>query len=181
VRCHERMIGLVASTQSETDKINADAEHTRAVVQKSSANFERLVRDFSVMNGQLREISAAMRNLERANAHIHDQVSQIQALSGNVTAADEGLRNLLARFVVPTHIKAASQPLTGDPAMDLLRRRDKRIFDKPTEQRAASSTASSLMQTYLRDTGGVLLDLAMPIPVGGRHWGALRVASARSR
>ena len=78
-------MGLVSSTQSETEKINADAEHTREVVQKSSGNFERLVQGFSVMNSQLQEISASMRNLETANARIHDQVSQIQGLSANVS------------------------------------------------------------------------------------------------
>jgi methyl-accepting chemotaxis protein len=81
----EHIMGLVSSTQSETEKINADAEHTKEVVQKSSGNFERLVQGFSVMNRQLQEISAAMRNLETANAHVHDQVSQIQGLSANVS------------------------------------------------------------------------------------------------
>src|SRR6185312_3522484 len=82
----EHIIGLVSSTQTETEKISADAEHTREVVQKSSGNFERLVHGFSVMNNQLHEISEAMRGLEGANARIHDQVSQIQNLSTNVSA-----------------------------------------------------------------------------------------------
>jgi len=75
----------------------------------------------------------------------------------------------------PTHIKKASRPLTGDAAIDLVQSRDKRMFNRPTELRAASNTAPSLMQTYLRDTGELLVDLAMPIHVGGRHWGAVRV------
>jgi methyl-accepting chemotaxis protein len=75
----------------------------------------------------------------------------------------------------PTHIKKASRPLTGDAAVDLIQSRDKRMFDKPTELRAATSTQPSLMQTYLRDTGELVVDLAMPIYVAGRHWGALRV------
>jgi methyl-accepting chemotaxis protein len=272
----EHIMGLVSSTQSETEKINADAEHTREVVQKSSGNFERLVQGFSVMNRQLQEISAAMRNLETANAHIHDQVSQIQGLSANVSTqmkdsesssrdlstVTEGVFEVVSRFQIgdsafdrslrateeyrdriasylseqlgqgvnvfdrqyqpilgtqpqkyrtsydqkiesrlqdlfeelmqrvdgcafaiavdtngyaPTHIKKASRPLTGDAAVDLVQSRDKRIFNKPTELRAASNTGPTLMQTYLRDTGEVLVDLSMPIMLGGRHWGALRV------
>jgi methyl-accepting chemotaxis protein len=272
----ERIIGLVSSTQTETVKINADAEHTREVVQKSSGNFERLVQDFSIMNRQLREISEAMRNLEAANARIHDQVSQIQGLSGNVSmqmkdseassrdlsTVTEGVFEVVSRFHIgdsafdrslrateeyrdrigtylaeqltqgvdvfdrqyepisntnppkyhtrydrqvearlrdlfeelmqriegcafaiavdvngysPTHIKKASRPLTGDPAVDLVQSRDKRMFNKPTELRAASNTGPMLMQTYLRDTGEVLVDLSMPIHLGGRHWGAIRV------
>jgi len=272
----EHIMGLVSSTQTETEKINSDAEHTREVVQKSSGNFERLVQGFSVMNRQLQEISTAMRNLETANAHIHDQVSQIQGLSANVSTqmkdsesssrdlstVTEGVFEVVSRFQIgdsafdrsmrateeyrdritgylseqlgqgvdvfdrqyqpirgtqpqkyhtsydqkvesrlqelfeelmqrvdgcafaiavdtngyaPTHIKKASRPLTGDPAVDLVQSRDKRMFNKPTELRAASNTGPTLMQTYLRDTGEVLVDLSMPIMLGGRHWGALRV------
>jgi methyl-accepting chemotaxis protein len=75
----------------------------------------------------------------------------------------------------PTHIKRASQSPTGDPAHDLLHSRDKRMFNSPTGLRSARNAAPRLMQTYLRDTGEVLVDLSMPIHVGGRHWGALRV------
>ncbi len=75
----------------------------------------------------------------------------------------------------PTHIKKASRPLTGDRAIDLIHSRDKRMFNTPTELRSATNTQPSLMQTYLRDTGELVVDLAMPIHVKGRHWGALRV------
>jgi len=272
----ERIIGLVGNTESETQKINADTERTREVVQKSSRNFEGLVQGFAVMNGQLREISAAMHGLQSANAHIHAQVSQIQELSSSVSArmsdsqtssrdlasVTESVLSVVSRFQIrdsafdrilrvtsecrdqvagylaeqadqgvdvfdrqyrpiantnpqkhhtsydqrvearlqelfeqamqriedcafviavdsngyaPTHIKNASRPLTGDAAVDLVHSRDKRLFNKPTERRAASNTEPSLMQTYLRDTGETLVDLAMPIYLNGRHWGAIRV------
>jgi len=245
-------------------------------VQKSSRNFERLVQGFAVMDGQLREISGAMHGLQSANAHIHDQVSQIRELSSSVSARmseseasardlagrTESVLSVVSRFQIgdsafdrilrvtsecrdrvagylaeqltrgvgvfdrqyrpipntspqkhhtvydqrveahlqelfeqamqriddcafviavdsngyaPTHVKKASRPLTGDPAVDLVHSRDKRIFNSPTERRAASNTEPSLMQTYLRDTGETLVDLAMPIYVNGRHWGAIRV------
>ena len=272
----DRMIGLVSSTRSETESINADTMHTRQVVQSSSQNFERLVHDFSAMNGQLQEISATMRNLESANATIHEQVTQMQTLSGNVSvqmresetshrdfsAVTESVLGVVSRFNIgdsafdrslrataqyrdqivdylgaqlaqgvnifdrqyqpisnsqpqkyrtaydqkvaarlqdlyeelmqqiagsifvlavdvngyaPTHIKRASRPPTGDPAVDLVQSRDKRIFNSPTETRSAANTQPSLMQTYLRDTGELVVDLAMPITIAGRHWGALRV------
>jgi methyl-accepting chemotaxis protein len=41
--------------------------------------------------------------------------------------------------------------------------------------RAARSTTESLLQSYMRDTGELLNDLSLPIHIGGRHWGALRV------
>jgi methyl-accepting chemotaxis protein len=32
-----------------------------------------------------------------------------------------------------------------------------------------------LLQTYIRDTGELMCDIAMPIHVGGIHWGNVRV------
>ena len=67
------------------------------------------------------------------------------------------------------------KPLTGDPEKDLLGNRTCRKFENPSELRAARNTEPVLLQTYLRDTGEVLCDLAMPILIGGRHWGNVRV------
>jgi len=68
-----------------------------------------------------------------------------------------------------------SRPLTGDPAVDLVGNRTCRKFDSPAELRAAKNTEAVLLQTYLRDTGEILCDIAMPIVIGGRHWGNVRV------
>lgn len=68
-----------------------------------------------------------------------------------------------------------SKPLTGDPEKDLVGNRTCRKFERPPELRAARNTQPMLLQTYVRDTGEILCDLAMPIMVGGRHWGNVRV------
>ncbi|MBV2264899.1 MAG: methyl-accepting chemotaxis protein [Thauera sp.] len=73
------------------------------------------------------------------------------------------------------HNSRYSRPLTGDPARDLVGNRTCRKFENPAELRAARNTEPMLLQTYLRDTGEVLCDLAMPIVIGGRHWGNVRV------
>ncbi len=75
----------------------------------------------------------------------------------------------------PTHNRKYSQPLTGDPAQDIVSSRDKRIFNDPTGIRAARNTTSFLLQTYMRDTGEILNDLSLPIYINGRHWGGLRL------
>jgi methyl-accepting chemotaxis protein len=75
----------------------------------------------------------------------------------------------------PSHNTKYSQAATGDRAKDLLVSRVKRKFDDDTGLRAARSTTESLLQSYMRDTGELLDDLSLPIHVGGRHWGALRV------
>ena len=75
----------------------------------------------------------------------------------------------------PTHNSFYSRPLSGDLKTDLVSSRDKRIFNDPTGLRSAQNTKPFLLQTYIRDTGEVLSEIAMPVMVKGKHWGALRV------
>jgi methyl-accepting chemotaxis protein len=76
---------------------------------------------------------------------------------------------------LPTHNSKFSKPLTGDPAVDLLGSRQKRIFNDPTGIRSARNREPFLLQTYMRDTGEILSDLSMPVLVGDRHWGGIRI------
>ncbi len=75
----------------------------------------------------------------------------------------------------PTHNSNFTKPLTGDPAVDTLNSRDKRLFNDPTGARSAANKEKFLLQTYMRDTGEILSDLSMPIHIEGRHWGAIRI------
>ncbi|MBK7293263.1 MAG: methyl-accepting chemotaxis protein [Holophagaceae bacterium] len=73
-----------------------------------------------------------------------------------------------------THHSGVSEPMTGDPKVDVLKSRHQRIyFTVETEKRRARNTEAFLFQTYMRDTGEILNDLALPIRIGGRHWGAM--------
>jgi methyl-accepting chemotaxis protein len=80
---------------------------------------------------------------------------------------------LTADSYAPTHNRC--DPLTGDYERDLVGNRAKRFFTSGTEKRAAANTDPVLLQTYLRDTGEILSDLAFPLMVGGKHWGNVRV------
>ncbi len=72
------------------------------------------------------------------------------------------------------HHASVSQPLTGNPDIDLLKSRHMRIFfGNETEQRRCTHTKPMLLQTYMRDTGEILNDLSMPLYVDGKHWGGL--------
>lgn len=73
------------------------------------------------------------------------------------------------------HNTKFSNPFTGDEKIDLPGNRTCRKFDSPTELRASRNQTPVLVQTYLRDTGELMCDISMPIHVGGRHWGAVRV------
>jgi methyl-accepting chemotaxis protein len=103
------------------------------------------------------------------------------------------------------HRRDYRQDITGDRERDLAGNRVKRFFDDPVALRAArvglaadhvplraTRTAfeaaginlaqptlaerAMSVQSYARDTGVVLNDLAVPLYVAGRRWGALRLA-----
>ena len=76
---------------------------------------------------------------------------------------------------VPTHNRAFSQPPVGDPAIDRVKSRSKRLFNDRTGGRCGSHERKVLLQTYSRDTGELMHDLSVPIHVRGRHWGGLRL------
>jgi methyl-accepting chemotaxis protein len=76
---------------------------------------------------------------------------------------------------VPTHNIQFSQALTGRYEVDLAKSRSKRIFNDRVGKRCGSHTEQLLLQTYKRDTGEVMHDLSVPVFVGGKHWGGVRV------
>ncbi|MBI4911258.1 MAG: chemotaxis protein [Acidobacteria bacterium] len=105
---------------------------------------------------------------------------------------DEALRPLLddylgkhPRFVffilsdlngyVPTHNSAFTKPLTGNREKDAKGNRTKLMFNDRTGLAASRNTAPHLLQEYQRDTGETMYDLSVPVYVGGRHWGCVRV------
>jgi len=75
----------------------------------------------------------------------------------------------------PTHNKCFSKPLTGNPEIDVMNNRTKRIFDDPTGIRCGKHTNKFLLQTYRRDTGEIMHDVSAPIYVQGKHWGGFRI------
>lgn len=105
-----------------------------------------------------------------------DQV--LPAIQEPLLSRHEGLVFAIActpQGYVPTHNQAFNQPLTGDPAVDVVRNRTKRKFDDRTGIRCGSHRQPLLLQTYTRDTGELMHDLSVPIMVKNRHWGGLRL------
>jgi methyl-accepting chemotaxis protein len=81
---------------------------------------------------------------------------------------------------LPTHNLKFSQPQGADPVWNAANARNRRIFNDRTGVAAGRNQRRFLLQTYRRDMGGgqrvLMKDLAAPITVQGRHWGALRLA-----
>ena len=106
------MISLVKDTMSENEVINADIKQTREVVDKSSSQFRVMVADFEVTNEKLLSIAAAMEQLTATNNQVHHTVSEINGLSRQVSAdmrdsdkaslglsnATESVQELVSRF-----------------------------------------------------------------------------------
>ena len=105
---------------------------------------------------------------EREFPRYYDEV--LNSIKGCMYAVPVDLNGYLA-----AHNTKYANPLTGDPKKDFFGNRTRRFFNNPAELRAARNTEPFLIQTYLRDTGEILCDLAMPIYVAGRHWGNVRV------
>jgi methyl-accepting chemotaxis protein len=99
----------------------------------------------------------------------------LASMKGGVYAVGVDINGYLT-----AHNLKFSQPLTGDQQKDLVGNRTRRKFNAPTEIRAASNTAPLLLQTYIRDTGELMCDIAMPIYVGGIHWGNVRAGCQTS-
>ena len=76
---------------------------------------------------------------------------------------------------VPTHNRDFAHRPTGNPDVDLLKSRSKRLFNDRTGARCGSHTQIMLLQTYRRDTGEIMHDLSVPIMVNGKHWGGFRL------
>jgi len=81
---------------------------------------------------------------------------------------------------LPTHnLKYCHPQKPDDPVWNAANCRNHRIFNDRTGLAAGRNTEPFLVQSYLRDMGGgnyvLMKDLSVPIYVGGRHWGGVRV------
>lgn len=81
----------------------------------------------------------------------------------------------------PTHNQKFRQPLTGNPAVDLVNNRSKRIYMNLVGFRSARSESPFLLQVYERDTGERVMNFSVPVRVNGKHWGAVRFGYAPSQ
>jgi methyl-accepting chemotaxis protein len=80
---------------------------------------------------------------------------------------------------LPTHNKVFSHPQGPDPDWNTANCRNRRIFDDRVGLKAGRNSEPFLMQVYRRDMGGghfvMMKDLSVPVFVGTRHWGGLRM------
>ena len=76
---------------------------------------------------------------------------------------------------LPTHNTRYQKPITGNPEVDKVGNRTKRVFNDPVGLKAAKNAEKGLLQVYHRDTGVTMWDVSSPIFVKGKHWGGFRI------
>jgi methyl-accepting chemotaxis protein len=103
---------------------------------------------------------------------------------------DEAKKELGASYVTAVdvngylviHNSEWSRPLTGNAAEDARYSRHRRFFKgNEVEIKRARNAAPYLLQSYSRDTGEVLDDIALPITVRGRRWGSMCIGISPER
>ena len=83
---------------------------------------------------------------------------------------------------VPTHNARYSKPETDDMNKNLMQSRTKRIFNDAVGIKAARFKGEgTIKQLYYRDTGETMWDIAAPVHVRGKHWGAFRLGVSLQR
>ena len=188
--CEQRTVGLTSSTEAVQELVSR--------FKIGSGAFDQLVNETRTfrdrVQGELEQMAAARIDVFDRN---YRPVAGTNPAKFKVSWGDEFTRRCQrildeslerargAVFAVAVntdsylsaHNTRFSRPLTGDPEKDLVGNRSCRKFERPPELRAARNAEPMLLQTYLRDTGEVLCDIAMPIVVNGRHWGNVRIGA----
>ena len=191
----ERMDGSMANSR----ELNLQTEEVLGLLSlfhTGSGGFEKVL---DVATGYRDRLQQIMENIAARGVEVYDRKYQPVAGSnppkfevGYARHFDRELQSLLddARrevgaiyFVLidtngylPTHHSNCAHPVTGDPAVDNARSRQRRFYNTTeVERRRAANTEPYLLQTYTRDTGEVLDDVTMPVMVQGRRWGSLCV------
>ena len=186
-------------TQRAADELAGDTEQVQELVSRfivGEGPFDTMVNHTRAARDQLQ---ALLTQSQAKGVNVFDQ--RYQPIAGTNpqkygTSYDKQLERALqtvydgcannvpaSRFCVmvdtngyaPTHMSKASQPMTGNVEMDLANSRDKRLFNDPAGLKSARNTRPFLLHTYCRDTGEVLSEISLPVYVGGKHWGGLRL------
>ncbi len=185
-------------TETVAGELSSVAEQVQEMVARfviGEGAFDRMV---SAASRAREELLKVMQQASTAGANLFDQ--RYQPIPGTEPqkyhtsydmAVEKGMQQVYDRYVkeivgcrfcvaadvngyAPTHMSSASKPLTGDLATDIVQSRDKRIFNDPAGLKSSRNTQPFLLHTYTRDTGEVLSEIALPLYINGKHWGALR-------
>jgi methyl-accepting chemotaxis protein len=169
--------------------LNSDASYHRPFYDQARAGADQIGQLFeqAIRDGKLSE--SALFDKKRAaipNTHPPKYSSSFDKFTDQyLPTVQEPVKNAHEAIVfaisaapdgyVPTHNRDFAHAPTGDPKVDLVKSRSKRLFNDRTGIRCGTHTENMLLQTYRRDTGEIMHDLSVPIYVNGKHWGGFRL------
>jgi methyl-accepting chemotaxis protein len=155
---------IVERTREFRDKVQAQLEQ----MTQSGANvFDTRYQPFGNSRPQKYRVSWGDEYARRCQPLLEEALSAIPACAYAVGVNTDGY--------LSAHNLKFTNPMTGDDKIDLAGNRTCRKFENPGELRAAKNDQPLLLRTYLRDTGEILCDIAIPIRIGGQLWGNVRV------
>lgn len=169
--------------------LNSEASYHRYFYQQARAGadrigqlFEEAISERKMTEGALFDASrtpiANTRPQKFSSAFDQFTDQQLPPVQEQVKGSHEAVVFAIATAqdgYVPTHNRDFAHPPTGNPEVDLIKSRSKRMFNDRTGARCGNHTQDMLLQTYRRDTGEIMHDLSVPVFVNGRHWGGFRV------
>jgi methyl-accepting chemotaxis protein len=188
--------GLVADTARSSEEMNLSSEQLLELVSNvriGSGSLERLIDRARAIRDR---VADEMRGVAARGIDIFDRVYRPVAGTRpqkfltaytlefdrvlqpifDAAAAELGATYAVLTDVngyVGTHHRKVSKPPTGNYEVDLVHSRDRRIYrNTQTEIRRCANERPFLLQTYTRDTGEIMNDLAMPVIIDGRRWGS---------
>ncbi|MDR3670781.1 MAG: methyl-accepting chemotaxis protein [Holophaga sp.] len=172
----EKMLELVSRFKTGTSELESVIDHAARWRDRFQARIEAMAaQGVDVFDRSYRPVSVTVPQ-KYLTSYNDVFTRELQAL---VDEARGGLASIYALPVdvngyIAVHHSDVSAPMTGNPQVDILKSRHQKLyFTNETERRRSRNTEPFLFQTYMRDTGEILNDLAMPIMVQGRHWGAM--------
>lgn len=169
--------------------LNSDAsyhrifyDHARTGAEQIGQLFEQAIRDGKLSESALfdreRKPIANTQPQKYASSFDHFTDQYLPAVQEQVKNAHEAIVFAIACApdgYVPTHNRDFAHAPTGNPEVDLVKSRSKRLFNDRTGIRCGTHKETMLLQTYRRDTGEIMHDLSVPIFVNGKHWGGFRL------
>lgn len=113
-RSIDDMVAKVGETTAGTELIHQDTQQARAVVERASQQFTRMMTDFEAANSNLSGMTSTMQQVAAANHVVHTSIAEIHSLSQNInsrmqesarvsaqlSSVTENVQELMGRFIV---------------------------------------------------------------------------------
>jgi methyl-accepting chemotaxis protein len=167
-------------------RVGSPLETVIDIAEQAKTKISGIIED-SIKNGMISSsdiwdrnyIKVAGTNPQKYKTRFTDFIkNNIQPIEDKYLGADSDFVYVLLvdeNGYAAAHNSIFDKPLTGDPAKDILGNRSMRIFNDRVGLAVARNTDNVIIQTYPRDTGEIINDIAVPFFIDSKRWGAVRI------